>query len=310
MRNGLAGLWLPSVGNMSNLAWDSSGYSNNLAYVGDTETVIRDAGPVWTFDGTDYSRRAIAQWRPGDHAGTILSWIHTGTTGSRIFGSADEGSTNRYLFTYIEDDKLAIHHRNAGDSNIVKGTSTVTDSVWHMTANLSIGSAYLLNVDGEFEAPTLVAGTNNGHWFADVDLRDNIVMGGLLRTAFSNGFVGQIGPVAVWSYPLSGPVLYNLANDFWHTMFRRPLVAIRGVVVATADIQLDWVDNSEHEDGFAIERDDDGGGWIEIDTVGVGVETYDDLGLPTGVTYTYRVKATSAALGDSEYTNEAEVIVV
>jgi len=76
----------------------------------------------------------------------------------------------------------------------------------------------------------------------------------------------------------------------------------------TTTIRLEWQDNSEGEDGFSIERDD-GGGFVEIDTVGAGVETYDDTDVPTGDTYTYRVRALSSALGDSEYSNEASETV-
>ncbi len=303
MRKGLIGLWLPSVGHMGNLMWDTSGYSNNLAYVGDTETVISEAGPVWAFDGSDYSRKAIAQWHPDDHAGTILHWIRTATTGSRIFGSSDEAHTDRYLNTFINAGKLGVHQRNADPSTIANGTSTITDNVWHMTSVSSTGSAYRFNVDGEFEA---TQGTNNGDWFADVSTRDNIIVGGLIRSSgFDNGFVGQIGPVAVWSYPLSGPVLYSLANDFWNAMFRRPSRFNRKVSGPTTTIRLDWTDNSEHEDGFSIERKTDAGAFAEIDTVAAGVETYNNVNVPEGHTYTYRVKATSTPLGDSEYSNEA-----
>ena len=74
-------------------------------------------------------------------------------------------------------------------------------------------------------------------------------------------------------------------------------------------IRLDWTDVSEHEDDFSIERKTDAGAFGEIDTVAADVETYDNINVQAGHTYTYRVKATSAVLGDSEYSNEAAVIV-
>lgn len=77
---------------------------------------------------------------------------------------------------------------------------------------------------------------------------------------------------------------------------------------STTTVRLTWTDNSEGEDGFSIERDDDGGGFAVVHVTAAGVETYDNT-VSEGHTYTYRVRAMSAALGDSEYSNEATVIV-
>ena len=84
---------------------------------------------------------------------------------------------------------------------------------------------------------------------------------------------------------------------------------VAAAVPGTTTIQLDWTDNSDNEDGFSIERKTDAGVFAEIDTVGAGIETYDNINVPVGHTYTYRVKATSSALGDSEYSNEAAEVV-
>ena len=88
--------------------------------------------------------------------------------------------------------------------------------------------------------------------------------------------------------------------------FRLEALVIGGA--GTTTVRLTWTDNSEGEDSFSIERDEDGGGFSEIDTVAAETETYDDT-VDEGHTYTYRVRAISAAKGDSEYTNEAEVTV-
>jgi len=75
-----------------------------------------------------------------------------------------------------------------------------------------------------------------------------------------------------------------------------PLVTVR------VDVALAWQDNSEHEDGFVLERSGDGGmTWATVVTLAADVESYTDLNLVSGSTYLYRIKATSAALGDSEW---------
>ncbi len=118
---------------------------------------------------------------------------------------------------------------------------------------------------------------------------------------------GDMSIVAVWNRALTSGAARALNADPFRII--RPQ-RVAGLVAAlgapgTTTIQLDWTDTSEHEDGFSIERKTDAGAFGEIDTVGVGVETYDNVNVPVGHTYAYRVKAESAALGDSEYSNEA-----
>ena len=95
------------------------------------------------------------------------------------------------------------------------------------------------------------------------------------------------------------PVLYPPRALFSHVV----------ATSTTTTVQLDWTDVSENEDGFSIERATDAGAFAEIDTVGAGIETYDNVNVPIGHTYHYRVRATSATLGYSEYSNTADVIV-
>lgn len=68
-------------------------------------------------------------------------------------------------------------------------------------------------------------------------------------------------------------------------------------------IQLTWADNAANENGFAIERSQDGS-WQEIATVGRDQTTYLDSGLAPDTTYSYRVRAYNSA-GHSFYSNVA-----
>ncbi len=72
---------------------------------------------------------------------------------------------------------------------------------------------------------------------------------------------------------------------------------------SSAEIDLSWNDNSNDETGFKIERHDGDGNFAEIAQVGTGVTSYDDTGLNSGTTYTYRVRAFNGA-GNSGYSNE------
>lgn len=71
---------------------------------------------------------------------------------------------------------------------------------------------------------------------------------------------------------------------------------------------LNWVDNSNNETGFKIERSPNGStGWAEIDTVAAGVTTYLNTGLTCNTRYSYRVRATNAS-GDSAYSNAVDAL--
>ena len=67
-------------------------------------------------------------------------------------------------------------------------------------------------------------------------------------------------------------------------------------------IDLSWIDNSDNETGFEIERGTDGSNFTQIDTVGANVETYSDTELTGEILYWYRVRAYND-VGDSDYSN-------
>ena len=71
-----------------------------------------------------------------------------------------------------------------------------------------------------------------------------------------------------------------------------------------ATLQLSWVDNSDNEDGFHIERMGDDGIFSVVATVSSNVTSYTDDNLASNTTYCYRVNAFND-VGISEYTNEA-----
>jgi titin len=74
---------------------------------------------------------------------------------------------------------------------------------------------------------------------------------------------------------------------------------------ATSQITLNWVDNSNNETGFKIERSTTPGtGFNQIATVGPDFTLYTNTGITPNVVYYYRVRSYNSG-GDSPYSNEA-----
>ena len=85
---------------------------------------------------------------------------------------------------------------------------------------------------------------------------------------------------------------------------------LKATAISQTRIDLSWVDNSDNENGFKIERSPNGtAGWTQIDTVGANVTGYSDVGLTCNTAYSYRVRAYNTS-GDSEYGNVAGVTTV
>ncbi|MDD5595136.1 MAG: fibronectin type III domain-containing protein, partial [Candidatus Omnitrophica bacterium] len=83
--------------------------------------------------------------------------------------------------------------------------------------------------------------------------------------------------------------------------------ALGASVNSPNQVSLTWVDNSEDEDGFKIERRSEDGEFSQIDIVGPNIMDYINSGLASDTKYYFRVRAFNN-LGDSEYSNISSVI--
>ena len=117
-------------------------------------------------------------------------------------------------------------------------------------------------------------------------------------------------PIALVTTDIDGQVR-NLSNPDIGADEFAGLLQINGpsnltAVADTFAVLLNWTDNSTNELGFYIERKDGDSLSVNpfavIDTVGIGVVSYNDLGRTPNTTYTYRVQAYNL-LGVSPYSN-------
>jgi len=78
--------------------------------------------------------------------------------------------------------------------------------------------------------------------------------------------------------------------------------------VTSTQVDLAWADNSGNEDGFAIERSDNGGPWAQVATVPAGSVSFSDTTVLPGNSYMYQVYAFNAN-GNSSPSNSVLVDV-
>jgi fibronectin type III domain protein/beta-propeller repeat-containing protein len=83
--------------------------------------------------------------------------------------------------------------------------------------------------------------------------------------------------------------------------------SLSATAISGSQINLAWVDNSNNENGFEIERTTVlSGPWTKIATTGAGVKSYANTGLSGSITYYYRVRAyKTGGSSFSAYSNTA-----
>ena len=82
---------------------------------------------------------------------------------------------------------------------------------------------------------------------------------------------------------------------------------LTGTVLSETEARLEWVDNSDNETAFLIERSQSfNGAYTEIASVGENTTTYDDAGLTPQSGYYYRIRAANSQ-DTSAYSNRAFV---
>jgi len=104
---------------------------------------------------------------------------------------------------------------------------------------------------------------------------------------------------------LSGDSNYSNTTQATTAAFLIAPSNLTATAASSTEIDLSWTDNSNNEDGFKIEQSTDNVNFTQIAMVAANVTTYASTGLTAVTTYYFRVRAASAANGDSAYSNVA-----
>ncbi|NBO64447.1 MAG: hypothetical protein EBU88_06310, partial [Acidobacteria bacterium] len=83
---------------------------------------------------------------------------------------------------------------------------------------------------------------------------------------------------------------------------------LRVSAVSVSSVSLSWTDNSPNESGFRVERRLASGEWVLATSLGINVRTWQDVGLISGATFTYRVTAFNASGSSAPSTEKAVTI--
>ncbi len=106
-----------------------------------------------------------------------------------------------------------------------------------------------------------------------------------------------------------GTVAYsNIAAVDWTGAAPDAPTNLAANVVTATQVDLSWTDNANNETGFVVERSDNGGAFVAIDTLSADSVTYTDNGVSGGNSYIYQVAAMNDA-GTSAFSNQASVSI-
>ena len=85
---------------------------------------------------------------------------------------------------------------------------------------------------------------------------------------------------------------------------------LTATAASASQINLSWVDNSNNETGFNVERSPDGAtGWSSITTTAANATSYADSSLAEGAQYYYRVHAVNVSINSTD-SNTANAITI
>jgi hypothetical protein len=107
----------------------------------------------------------------------------------------------------------------------------------------------------------------------------------------------------VFAYNISGRSASNIAHGITAPCGLYSPTSLHVIGVGQTSVSLGWTDASDNEEGFIVERSQDGlTGWSDAGTVGASVSNFTDTGLLVGKNYFYRVRAYNGD-GNSGHSN-------
>ncbi len=279
---------------------------------------------LFSYDGTDYSPGVAATASTPCLPITVFPWVESFETVTIpsfpdcwFKENGDWVTTNNANSTYDADART-------GTQFLRDSYTAVDEYMWTPGFQLTAGTLY----DFSF----WWAGDNYSGWTGDVfmntsqvstgaaQIGTSFVTSGTTTTKIYQQFQYTFAPSANGTYYFA--IRVNATSSPWYLSFddfsfdqlQAPTAPSNLTAVAdTFAILLNWDDNSAYELGFKIERKNGDSlstdPFVEIDSVGTDVTSYNDLGRTPNTTYTYRVRAYNQ-IGYSPYSNEVTATTI
>jgi len=216
--SGLVGLWGMN-GDDGDVAVDETGINNGTwvnAYSGMNSGTAGNGG---YFDGTGDYVDALVPSYSNSHTGAISVFVKLdpsfSSTGA-VFSTNDRND-NKWFYARISTARQLSFgtyvNTHSPKSNGMAGTTILDLDTWYHIVYQSDGSTWAAYINGKEESLTVGAGSNLGHWFADVPGRDDIVFGAeSYKSSYPSKtyFKGAIDEVRIYNRSLSQSEIQNL----------------------------------------------------------------------------------------------------
>lgn len=225
-------------------------------------TLVKTAG--W---GTDNGGAASSEVLPANTNGWAEFTAYA-TKHERYFGlsATDISATNNidYAIKLSSDDNIVVW-----EGSLNRGTfGKVTDGDVLRVARVSDTIKYMKNDSIFYESNLL----STSSLLVDVCFYHS-------NGAIQNGMISFGTPVTIPAKPL------NLTGT-----------------AGSTSVYLNWLDGSDNEEGFRLERSVNGSPFVEVAHVGMNSRSYTDTALNISTRYSYRLLSYNSA-GNSEYSN-------
>ena len=250
-----------------------------------------------------------------------VTWVNGDTnvdTVTRITRSATSGGTytqiaqlgtgvTSYSYTGLSAGSSHFfkidHYRNGIPNALASATSETITFLATPTSMALAGLSSGLKITGTnstASATIRIQRSTNGTTFSDVTTLSSVAVGAFTYsdTGATNGTLYYYRARAEKSgFPNSefSDIVSRVAGEATTAPAAPP--SLHSNATTTTTIELDWTDNSDNEDSFAIFESTDGSNYTEIDTVYAGTSLYTRTGLTSNTTYYHKVVARNSIAG-------------
>jgi hypothetical protein len=230
--------------------------------------------------------------------------IESVATGSGTLGYQGIGNSIAVKFDFTSaESKTGLYLNGAQPTGGANEVNLSADGINFRTGNVF---KVRLSYDGTTLTETITDTVTNATATASFAIDIPATVGG---TSARVGFTGGTGGHSVPGLGFSRSIQDILSWSYFHLPTTAPS-APGGLAAAPASgtqVNLSWLDTSNNEDGFLIERKSGAAGtYQQVGEVGADAMGYIDGGLTPAATYSYRIRATNV-VGQSAYSNNVSI---